>query len=397
MYLRPILYDHYIMKILYHHRVASKDGQYVHIDSLLKSFRDLGNEIIIVQPNISTVSFGGVSGFFSSLKSKLPRFLYEILELSYSFVDLVKLLYVIKKYKPDVIYERYNLFFPSGVWAKKISGIPLLLEVNAPLFEERSKHSGISLSRLARWTEQYVWKNSDHLYPVTQVLGNYVVSSVGCENKMTVLQNGIDPQLFHHKKKAEDLITQYRLSGKVVLGFVGFIRDWHGLERVFDAMVSVPPDSWHFLVIGDGPARTNLEEKARLNGLSDNLSITGVVDRDNISDYLSVIDIALQPDVVEYASPLKLFEYMAMGKAIVAVDKPNIQEILTHGVDALLFDNNDSKGLTANILSLYDSHLLREEMGNAAMATIMRKKLLWFENGRIITNDMHRLSGAPET
>ena len=384
------------MKILYHHRVASKDGQYVHIDSLLRSFRDLGNEIIIVEPNISTVNFGGVSGFFSNLKSKLPRFLYELLELSYSFIDLVKLLYAIKKHKPDVIYERYNLFFPSGAWAKKITGIPLLLEVNAPLFEERSKHSGISLSSLAKWTEQYVWKNSDHLYPVTQVLGDYVAASVGCENKMTVLQNGIDPELFHHKNKSKDLITQYDLSGKVVLGFVGFIRDWHGLDRVFDAMVSVSPDSWHFLVIGDGPARTNLEEKARSNGLSDNLSITGVVDRDKISDYLSVIDIALQPDVVEYASPLKLFEYMAMGKAIVAVDKPNIQEILTHGVDALLFDNNNSKSLTTNILSLYDSHSLREEMGAAAMSTIVRKKLLWSENGRVITNDMHRLSGAPK-
>ncbi len=83
-----------------------------------------------------------------------------MLEIAYSIADYRRLAAAIKKHKPDVIYERYNLYLPSGIWAKRRFRLPLLLEVNAPLYEERKKYHGIALQRLARRIESYTWRGA---------------------------------------------------------------------------------------------------------------------------------------------------------------------------------------------------------------------------------------------
>ena len=131
------------MKILYHHRIASKDGQYVHVEEIIRALTMLDHDIHIVAPNVAENSeFGSDGGWVDSLKAKLPQFFYELLEFGYAFYAFFKLAIAIIKFKPDVIYERYNLFFPAGVWASKVFNIPLLLEVNAPLYQERKKYDG---------------------------------------------------------------------------------------------------------------------------------------------------------------------------------------------------------------------------------------------------------------
>ena len=76
------------------------------------------------------------------------------------------------------------------------------------------------------------------------------------------------------------------------------------------------------------------------------------MERDGLAAYISSFDIALQPEVTAYASPLKLFEYMALSRAIIAPDAPNIREILTHEVDALLFEPDNPKSLASAIRTL---------------------------------------------
>src|SRR5690606_10742188 len=97
----------------------------------------------------------------------------------------------------------------------------------------------------------------------------------------------------------------------------------------------------HFLVVGEGPAREDIARRARERGVADRVTFTGLVPRDDIANVVAAFDIALQPDVVPYASPLKLFEYMILGCAIVAPDTPNIREVLTDGDGAALFDTAD--------------------------------------------------------
>lgn len=371
------------MKILYHHRIASKDGQYVHIEELITALKGLGHEIIMAEPDaIEQKGFGSSSNSVHLIRTLLPGFLHEFIEFSYALFDFVKMAKLIAKHKPDVIYERYNLFFPSGIWAKKCFKLPLLLEVNAPLYEERKKHNGIQLDWLAKWTESYAWKQADHVLPVTQVLADKIIAVGALAERITVIPNGINQQRFGNAIDSGDIIAKYRLDNKLVLGFTGFVRDWHRLDKVVQAIADHKARNWHLLLVGDGPARSAIEQQAAALGVGDSVTVTGIIDRDEVARYVAVFDVALQPDVVAYASPLKLFEYMALGKAIIAPDRPNIREILTHRHDALLFNPEDEQAFTDQLHELCLDEGLRKQLGLTTLQTLAEKKLYWQENAK---------------
>ncbi len=167
----------------------------------------------------------------------------------------------------------------------------------------------------------------------------------------------------------------------MVLGFVGFMRPWHGLDRVVDFIADAGPEAGlHLLLIGDGPARADLERQARARGVANQVTFTGVVARDRIIDHIAAFDIALQPDVVSYASPLKLFEYMALGRAIIAPDTANIREVIKQGENALLFDPAREDTFRAALARLCADAALRQTLGAAARHTIVQDGFTWARN-----------------
>jgi glycosyltransferase involved in cell wall biosynthesis len=119
-------------------------------------------------------------------------------------------------------------------------------------------------------------------------------------------------------------------------------------------------------------------------GVADRLFFTGVVTRDDVAKVAMAFDIALQPDVTPYASPLKLFEYMAMGHAIVAPDLPNIREVLSHNEDAILFTPGDAKAFSEAVAALAQDANLRRRLGVQAMKNIEVNDRTWRANARRI-------------
>jgi glycosyltransferase involved in cell wall biosynthesis len=373
-----------MMKILYHHRIASKDGQYVHIEELIKALKSRGHEIVLVEPKqIKQKAFGKSSAAVDTIRTLLPGYIHELLEFVYSFYDCIILVFEILKHRPDCIYERYNLFFISGVVAKKLFGLPLILEVNSPLLEERNNNDGISLKALASWTETYAWRNADFVLPVTAVLADKILKKGVLPERCVVIPNGINLEKFSGNNSI-DIKQKYNLHNKLILGFVGFARIWHGLDRVLHVISKNMHCNFHFLMVGDGPARPELERLAKELNIQDRITITGIVDRDAVAEYIAAFDIALQPDVVEYASPLKLFEYMAMGKAILAPNRKNILEVLRHRDNALLFNVDEDNAFEEQLQILCNEPKLRDELGKNARQTIHDKKLFWDENANKI-------------
>lgn len=370
------------MKILYHHRTRSKDGQYVHIEEMISAMREHGHEVIIVAPpSAESESFGSDAGGVQWLKRYVPGFIYELMEFFYNFVAYRRLVKAIELHRPDCIYERYNLFLPVGIWIKRKYRLPMILEINAPTFEERARYDGIALKWLARWSQRYTWRGADYVLPVTRVLGNIVAAYGVNEERIVVIPNGINAKRFGNVPDTQEAKSALGLQDNLVLGFTGFIRDWHGLDKVIELIANEPRESkLHLLVIGDGPVRSTLEKQAAALGVSDRVTFTGIVDRDQVARYVAAFDIALQPAVVDYASPLKLFEYLALGKAIVGPAQPNIMEILEDGTNAILFDPANVNGLPVAINRLSSDANLRRSVGDNARKTISEKRLTWHAN-----------------
>lgn len=372
------------MKILFHHRIASKDGQYVHIEELTQALRRLGHDTIIVGPaSVGDGDFGSESSAVALLKRFVPAFIYEVLELGYSLIAYRRLDKAVRRHRPDSIYERYNLYMLAGIWIKRRYKLPLLLEVNAPLFDERSRYGGLALKALARWSETYVWRSADRVLPVTEVLAKRIRQANVVPDRVTVIPNGIHPDKFDVVLDRLEAKKRLGLQDRVVLGFTGFVREWHGLERVVH-IVARNPGERHLLIVGDGPARASIERLAAALDLTSRVTITGVVDRERVADYVAAFDIALQPDVVPYASPLKLFEYLGLGRAVVAPDTENIREVLRHEHDALLFDPQEDDGFADAVERLCRDEALRRDIAANARRTIYERGYTWDNNARKI-------------
>ena len=377
------------MKILYHHRTVSADGQAVHIDEMIAALRLHGHEVRIVAPaSGSSREMGDEVGWIHRLKNALPNALYEMLELAYSIIAFKKLRTAARDFEPDFIYERYNLFLLAGVMVKRFLNIPLLLEVNSPLVLERSRHSGgLALHRLATWAEGKIWRNADFVLPVTHVLAEHVAAYGVPKERIVVIPNGINEAHFLVAPDREIAKRKLGLEDALILGFAGFVREWHGVDRVIRWMAcSQAPKNVFLLIVGDGPERLKLEAMAQTLLLTDRVRFTGIVDRDRVPEYVSAFDIALQPAVTSYASPLKMMEYLVLGKAIVAPRERNLLEVLVDDQNALLFDSQDALGFEKALQQLCNDKAMRDRLSVNARETIRIRDLTWNGNAIKVAN-----------
>jgi len=367
------------MKILYHHRIASKDGQFVHVEELTNAFLQQGHEIKFVAPSLNENSdFGHDGGFVAKLKRRLPVALYEILELSYSLWIFIKLVIAIKQFKPEFIYERYNLYQPAGIWVSKLFKIPLVLEVNAPLVEERSRYSGLSLLKFAKWIENYTWRNATVILPVTDVLADHLRQVGVKEERITVIHNGVR-QEFIDKMQIKDVTVNN--NKEIVIGFTGFIHPWHGMDKAIKAIAEHKDLPLKLICVGRGKILPELKLLAKELGVSEKIEFAGLVTRDKVLDYVEQFDIALQPDVTEYASPLKMFEYMAVGSVIIAPDCPNIREILNEKT-ALFFEKGNQESFIEQLVYAIENIDELTQLRTAVKDSINSNKFIWQENAK---------------
>src|SRR5436309_3526762 len=173
-----------------------------------------------------------------------------------------------------------------------------------------------------------------------------------------------------------------------VAGFVGWFRAWHGLERLME--VAASPE-WrqagiHLVLAGDGPAMPALREMRDASpDLQRRVALCGPVPRGEIEPALAAFDVAVQPAVTPYACPMKILEYMAAGRAIVAPGAANVRELLTDGETALLCpgdENPTAADLGAAVLALVRDPALRARLGKAARGRLHERGWLWEENAR---------------
>jgi glycosyltransferase involved in cell wall biosynthesis len=366
------------MRILYSHRVQSRDGQGVHIEELIRAFREAGHEVCVVGPGFyEQAEFGGESRAIGFIRRMLPGAAQELAELGYNLLAYRRLRAAWTAFRPDIIYERCNLFYLAGMRLARRTGTPLLLEVNSPLAVERRANGGLTLFRLAERLEHATWRAATIVLPVTGVLGAILAEAGVSRDRIVVMPNGVDLARFPARPaKAAD--------APVELGFVGFVREWHGLDAVIDGMAesAIP---CILTVVGDGPARPALERQAQRLGLGGAVRFTGVVAPERVAGIVAGFDIALQPKATSYASPLKIFDYMAAGCAIVAPDQPNIREILADRETALLFDPEAPGGMWRAVQALIGDTTLRTRLGTAARTALEANGHTWQANAaRII-------------
>jgi glycosyltransferase involved in cell wall biosynthesis len=368
------------MRIIYHHRTQLDDAQGIHVRAIVRAFQELGHEVEVISPPGSPVRAPKRAWRIDT--GRLPPAVYEALSLGYNVYGYRRLARAIPEQKSDLIYERYAPNALCGVLAGRRFGVPVLLEVNAPWHDQWPSGQAPHFGRLARRLERWICSNSTHTLAVTAALKRRLVEEGVPARRVTVMHNAVDPLFFHPKVSGEEVRRRHRLNGCLVAGFVGWLRPWHGVEGLIDAIHAsgLLERGLRLLIVGSGPALSDVRERIQKLGLRDRVVLTGPVAHEDVPAHIAALDIALQPSATAFACPMKLLEYMAMGRCILAPDQPNIRELLRDGVSARLFAPGDRPALVRPLSELMDSPALRATLGRNAHRTVVERNLTWRTN-----------------
>jgi glycosyltransferase involved in cell wall biosynthesis len=276
----------------------------------------------------------------------------------------------------DVIHERYNLLAFGGALAAWRLGIPYILEVNADLLEERQAqgNSERGLRRLfAEWATRFCFGRASRIICVSAQLKVHLVQKWKIDaEKMVVLPNAADTEAFGHQYDVEEIKCRFDLKDEPVVMFVGGFYLWHDLELLVESFAQVVhkvPDA-KLILVGDGRTRAMVEQTVVENGLQSSVIMAGAVEHRQVPEMLAIAAVAVAPNIPFFdghgGSPLKIFEYMAAGKAIVATRTGQVAEVIQDGHNGILVEAGDKKGLADAIITLLNDSQVRDRLGQQA-------------------------------
>lgn len=356
--------------------IASGPG--AHMREMMAAFKRAGHEVLPVimgeeikgKDWIGQQDFKYETSFKARIKRKVPQLLWEtVKDLRLQQHDLKakrKLLAAIRDFQPDIIYERGYYMMLSGIKAAKESGIFHVFEMNAPYPEERILMEGSSLllSKAAK-NELKQLNQSDLIVVVSTALEDYTKARLlDSRHKIVVTPNAIDtiPQPLTEEEKSA-LKKRWNISeNATVFGFVGSIFPYHGVDRLINAyhQLRKSRSDIHLLIVGNGHALSSLRKQVVDLGMQNHVSFTGGVSYLEAPALIQLMDIAVMANSNWYGSPVKIFEYGAAEKAIIAPDVSPLRDALENGVDGLLV-TPDQENLVSAMSTMLENKSLREQ------------------------------------
>jgi glycosyltransferase involved in cell wall biosynthesis len=267
--------------------------------------------------------------------------------------------------RPDVVIERYSLQSGPARLATRRCGVPLTLEVNAPLAQEAARYRGLD-DPLAEQRERETLSGADRIHVVSPALLRYV-RSVAPDVPAAWVPNGADVSRF----RAARPLAMPSLAGRIVVGFVGSMKPWHGVMQLLEAFARVRSHSPQavLLLVGAGPERADILHRAGRADLRGHVFCTGHVAHAAVPSLLGRFDIALAPYLpIEdfYFHPLKVVEYLAAGKPVIYPDQGDLRTLVGRG--GLSYLPGSASQLADRLVQLLDDEALREELASAAAA-----------------------------
>ena len=356
---------------------------------MANAFSELGHEVEIVslvstETEKENASRDAGDARWQTIVRRIP-FAYELVQLGYNLIGIPLLAARLLAKRTDFLYERYSLFNFTGVLVARLFRKPIALEVNSPFALEQQRDKQIRAFGFARWTERTICNLATKVIVVSTPLREIMIELGVKPKKLLVMPNGVRTDTFKAALSG-DLKTSLGLQNKTIIGFVGWFRKWHGLEMLVEAFhrSNLAARDAALLLIGDGPAMEDLRREVQRYGLENEVVFTGPLPHDQVPRYLEMVDIAVQPAANEYCCPMKIFEYMALGKAIVAPRQANILDVLKDN-EAAFFAAGDGEDLGRAMEALLADHALRCRLGAAGSKALQERSYSWTTNaGRVV-------------
>ena len=388
------------MNILFHFRTQGTGAEGVHIAGMAGGFRKLGHQVVFTSPSgIDPTQSAGENpfrpkrrGFLARLAAHLPGFLFELLEIGYNVFAGRRIGALLRREHFDLIYERHAFFLCITALLAQRRRIPLVVEVNELAGDERVRASPWLLP-LARLADRITFQRARLITVVSPHLQRRIEALGIPKERILVLPNGVDEQTLQAEANGAAIRQRFLCNAdSVVIGFAGWFVPWHRLDALVAQFAALAAGNaeLRLMLVGDGPLREALETQAATLGIRDRLLLPGSVPHTEMPHYLAAMDICVIPHSNAYRSPIKLFEYMARGRAIVAAHTEPIALILHDGENGLLFESENDDALKEQLSTLIVDSGLRKKLGAQAKSDVGRNT--WVANARELLRNLSEIS-----
>jgi glycosyltransferase involved in cell wall biosynthesis len=245
---------------------------------------------------------------------------------------------------------------------------PSVTEARPAMLTGAAAASPLKQRRLGR-RERFVWRKADGYATVTRLLADELADRFGGRAALAVVPDGA---------RVEGEVQAWTPGAghaRRVVGYAGHVYPWKGVEVLLDALALVPEARG--LIVGGHPQEPDLDRlrgRAGRLGLDSRVTFAGMVEPRRVAEVIGTVDVLALPNPAthvsqRYTSPLKLFEYLAAGRPIVASDLPAFREILRDGENALLFEPGSATALASAIRRVLDDEELAGRIARGALVT----------------------------
>jgi glycosyltransferase involved in cell wall biosynthesis len=251
-------------------------------------------------------------------------------------IDYISLLYThhqeirrqLQEFKPDVIIGFGILNACIAINLAKKQGIPFVYYIIDELHRLIPQKP---LQWLGRKVESWNMRNSNLVFSINEGLREYTIQMGAAREKTEVIRAGIDLERFHPNIDGTEIRKQYGIKDTdIVLFFMGWLYDFSGLKEIALELGNHPDDyeNIKLMIVGKGDLWNALQEIKKRYHLEDRLVMFNWQPYEDIPKYLAASDICILPAyknrIMENIVPIKLYEYMAMGKPVIATRLPGL-------------------------------------------------------------------------
>jgi glycosyltransferase involved in cell wall biosynthesis len=373
---------------------SEQAGHTIRATAMLGALEQLGHEIVRVEAASSGQSQTAVNVYRKVFKRLLPRpiamRMRDMARVKYSRGYAQRLLKVIEENQPDIILETHIAFSLAGKIASEQTGLPLVLDDVAPSWEEETEY-GVGAKQLARDTHKEVTTQASMLVAVSEAIRGFLIEDGVPNEKIVTISNGIRGDLFHTKVDGTPRRNEYGIADDaIVIVFLGSFQPFHRVDLLLEAAAKLETDQKiHLFLVGGDKRVPEYEAMAHKLGLADIATFTGRIPYEDVASYIAAGDIAIIPATSSYTNPMKLYEYMALGKAVLAPRQPNVVEIATHDENAYLFEPEDLDSMIAALKIMIEDAPLREKLGNNAAKRGAENT--WMKRGEILEAGLKKI------
>lgn len=398
------------MKIIYYspHPTISSNAQTgpgTHIREMIAAMTQLGYEVLPVIIG-DIVKKGGAEVIPQSTikrytKTVLKKIIPKVIRRSFKEYRLLRfdawaagiLEERVKEFAPDLIYERAAYLQINGLKFIRKKGIKHYMEINAPFIDEvyQFENANTIWKQKSKNAEALQIQYPTRVFVVSTILKEYYLQYTHDKDKIEIVPNCVNPDhLIIDSILRSSIISEFKLTGKTIIGFVGSIFPYHGVDILINAFATViKNNNAHLLIVGDGFIVPELKTLARKLNLLNYITFTGSVPHKAVFTYISIMHITVMAKSNWYGSPVKLFEYGSMEKAIIAPETSPVMDVMEHGIDGLLI-KPDTSELCEAISLLITNEDLRNQLASNFHKKVLREHT-WIETARKILNLTSRL------